>query len=81
MMFCDAAAALDAGFRACLRCRPDQTSRDQVAVARAITIMEEADQVPKLVELAAAVGYAPYHFQRLFKKGYPEFLVDKMPKM
>ena len=56
-----------AGFRACLRCRPDDISRDEVAVTRAIGLLGEAEP-PRLEALADAVGYAPHHFQRLFKK-------------
>ena len=56
-----------AGFRACLRCRPDDISRDEVAVTRAIGLLGGAEP-PRLEALADAVGYAPHHFQRLFKK-------------
>ena len=56
-----------AGFRACLRCRPDDISRDEVAVTRAISLLGGAEP-PRLEMLAQAVGYAPHHFQRLFKK-------------
>ncbi|HET7817633.1 MAG TPA: methylated-DNA--[protein]-cysteine S-methyltransferase [Sphingomicrobium sp.] len=57
-----------AGFRACLRCRPDEVGRDREAVARAVRLIELAEDPPSLVELAAAVGYAPHHFQRLFAR-------------
>ncbi|MEO8455422.1 MAG: methylated-DNA--[protein]-cysteine S-methyltransferase [Sphingomicrobium sp.] len=57
-----------AGFRACLRCKPDEVGRDRAAVARAVKIIETAEEQPALAELAAAVGYAPHHFQRLFKR-------------
>lgn len=57
-----------AGYRACLRCKPDEVGRDRDAVARAIELIEQAEEVPNLAELAAAVGYAPHHFQRLFKR-------------
>ena len=56
------------GFRPCLRCKPDDAARDSEAVARAAQLIEQADPVPNLSELAAAVGYAPHHFQRLFKR-------------
>jgi AraC family transcriptional regulator of adaptative response/methylated-DNA-[protein]-cysteine methyltransferase len=60
--------AREAGFRPCLRCKPDEVGRDREAVAAAIKLIEEAEEVPSLAELAAAVGYAPHHFQRLFKR-------------
>ena len=64
----DGAAARAAGFRACLRCRPDEIARDGEAVARALAIIAANEPVPGLSELAAAVGYAPSHFQRLFTR-------------
>jgi AraC family transcriptional regulator of adaptative response/methylated-DNA-[protein]-cysteine methyltransferase len=57
-----------AGFRACLRCKPDEVGRDREAVARAVQLIEVAEDAPTLEELAAAVGYAPHHFQRIFKR-------------
>ncbi len=62
------AKARAAGFRACLRCRPDEVGRDRTAVTKAVAIIEEADDPPSLVALAEAVGYAPHHFQRLFTR-------------
>lgn len=63
----DGAAARAAGFRACLRCRPDEVGRDRVAVADAVAILDTGE-TPVLAELAARVGYAPHHFQRLFTR-------------
>ena len=57
-----------AGFRSCLRCKPDEVGRDREAVAKAVKIIEAAEEPPTLAELAEAVGYAPHHFQRLFKR-------------
>jgi AraC family transcriptional regulator of adaptative response/methylated-DNA-[protein]-cysteine methyltransferase len=57
-----------AGFRPCLRCKPDEVGRDKEAVAKAIELIERAEENPTLTELAAAVGYAPHHFQRIFKR-------------
>jgi len=57
-----------AGFRPCLRCKPDEVGRDREAVAKAVKLIEQAEEVPSLDQLAAAVGYAPHHFQRLFKR-------------
>ncbi|QGP78905.1 bifunctional DNA-binding transcriptional regulator/O6-methylguanine-DNA methyltransferase Ada [Sphingobium sp. CAP-1] len=64
----DPAAARAAGFRACLRCRPDEIGRDRLAVERAITLIEAAEETPRLEAIADHVGYAPHHFHRLFKR-------------
>jgi len=66
--FADGDAARAAGYRACLRCKPDEVGRDREAVARAVRLMAQAEDTPRLDELAAAVGYAPHHFQRLFTR-------------
>lgn len=66
--FATAAEARDAGYRACLRCKPDEVGRDREAVARALTLIEAAEETPSLDDLAAAVGFAPHHFHRLFKR-------------
>ncbi|MEO5640491.1 MAG: Ada metal-binding domain-containing protein, partial [Sphingomicrobium sp.] len=66
--FADGDAAKAAGFRACLRCRPDEVGRDREAVARAVALIEQADAPLSLADLAAGVGYAPHHFQRLFTR-------------
>jgi len=63
---CEEARA--AGFRACMRCKPDEVGRDREAVAQAVKLIERAEETPTLAELSAAVGYAPHHFQRLFKR-------------
>src|SRR3546814_1462888 len=66
--YADPAAARAAGFRACLRCKPDEVGRDRIAVARAIALIEAAEEAIALDDLAARVGYAPHHFHRLFKR-------------
>jgi AraC family transcriptional regulator of adaptative response/methylated-DNA-[protein]-cysteine methyltransferase len=66
--FADGDAARAAGFRACLRCKPDEVGRDREAVARAVTLIARAEETPRLDELAAGVGYAPHHFQRIFTR-------------
>lgn len=60
--------ARSAGYRACLRCKPDEVGRDRDAVARAVKLIEKAEDAPSLAGLAGAVGYAPHHFQRIFKR-------------
>jgi AraC family transcriptional regulator, regulatory protein of adaptative response / methylated-DNA-[protein]-cysteine methyltransferase len=59
--------AIAAGYRACMRCRPQDVARDEIAVAKALELLA-ADDPPSLEILAAAVGYAPHHFHRLFKR-------------
>jgi AraC family transcriptional regulator of adaptative response/methylated-DNA-[protein]-cysteine methyltransferase len=66
--FASAQDARGAGYRPCLRCKPDEVGRDREAVAKAAKLIEQAEEAPGLAELAAAVGYAPHHFQRLFKR-------------
>jgi AraC family transcriptional regulator of adaptative response/methylated-DNA-[protein]-cysteine methyltransferase len=57
-----------AGYRPCLRCKPDEVSRDREAVAKAVKLIEQAEEPLALADLADAVGYAPHHFQRIFKR-------------
>ena len=64
------AYAEDAGFRPCKRCKPDQPSlarQHAEKIAQACRMIEQADDAPKLADLAAAVGLSPYHFHRIFK--------------
>jgi AraC family transcriptional regulator of adaptative response/methylated-DNA-[protein]-cysteine methyltransferase len=60
--------AARAGLRACLRCRPDEVSRDTAAIERAVRLLIEAEEPIALAELADAVGYSPHHFHRLFQR-------------
>ncbi|MEO6224225.1 MAG: methylated-DNA--[protein]-cysteine S-methyltransferase [Sphingomicrobium sp.] len=66
--FADSEQARAAGYRPCLRCKPDEIGRDREAVATAVKLIDQAEEAPKLADLASAVGYAPHHFQRLFKR-------------
>jgi AraC family transcriptional regulator of adaptative response/methylated-DNA-[protein]-cysteine methyltransferase len=59
-----------AGFRACLRCKPniDKSEDAQTkAVARACRTIEEAEEPPTLEALAKMLGQSPWHFHRVFK--------------
>jgi AraC family transcriptional regulator, regulatory protein of adaptative response / methylated-DNA-[protein]-cysteine methyltransferase len=60
-------AAIAAGYRACMRCRPEDVARDEIAVSKALELLEQ-DEPFGLEALAAKVGYAPHHFHRLFKR-------------
>ncbi len=66
---CDDAEA--AGYRACKRCRPTETSKDAVIeqkIIHACRIIEGSESGIKLDDLAMQVGLSSYHFHRLFKK-------------
>jgi AraC family transcriptional regulator of adaptative response/methylated-DNA-[protein]-cysteine methyltransferase len=66
--FPSGAEAAAFGLRACLRCRPDEVTREAKAMERALALIEGAEEPPGLAELAAAGGYSPHHFHRLFKR-------------
>jgi AraC family transcriptional regulator, regulatory protein of adaptative response / methylated-DNA-[protein]-cysteine methyltransferase len=64
------AEAEQAGFRPCKRCKPDQPSpakQHAAKVAEACRLIEAADEVPNLDQLARSAGLSPYHFHRVFK--------------
>lgn len=68
--------AVDAGYRACLRCKPEEgmdpaERRQKEAVEKAMRVIRE--RVEKggkigLDELAKAVGVSAFHLHRCFKK-------------
>ena len=60
--------AREFGLRACLRCRPDEIAADEAGIARAIALIETAEEPPTLDRLAEAAGYSPFHFHRLFRR-------------
>ncbi|MFT4560427.1 MAG: AraC family transcriptional regulator of adaptative response [Gammaproteobacteria bacterium] len=65
---CEQAEA--AGYRSCLRCKPDERSIRECnadRVAQACGILEQCDESMPLNELAARVDMSPYHFHRVFK--------------
>jgi AraC family transcriptional regulator, regulatory protein of adaptative response / methylated-DNA-[protein]-cysteine methyltransferase len=64
------AAAEAAGYRACRRCRPDArslTDRNAALIAKACRMIEEAEELPPLADLATRAGMSPFHFHRQFK--------------
>ena len=64
------AEAERAGFRPCLRCRPDQPPRaaQQVDLVAALCRrIESAELPPSLNELAAQAGLSAHHLHRIFK--------------
>lgn len=59
-----------AGFRACLRCKPDRPSLAEahaVTIAAACRLIENSEQAPNLATLAAHAGLSAHHFHRVFK--------------
>jgi AraC family transcriptional regulator, regulatory protein of adaptative response / methylated-DNA-[protein]-cysteine methyltransferase len=59
-----------AGFRACRRCKPDLPSPDVQAaetVARICRLIEQAEEIPPLAQLARAARLSPGYFRRVFK--------------
>ncbi len=64
------AEAEAAGFRACLRCKPNLDRSDDAQakmIARACRTIEEAEEPPALETLAKTAGLSPWHFHRVFK--------------
>jgi AraC family transcriptional regulator, regulatory protein of adaptative response / methylated-DNA-[protein]-cysteine methyltransferase len=65
-----AAEAERAGFRACLRCKPDQvglTAMHAATVAELCRYIETAEQAPTLAKLARRAGMSVFHLHRVFK--------------
>jgi len=65
---CDAAES--AGFRPCLRCKPNLpplAERQAQQVAAACRLIETGEEEPSLDALAAAAGMSRFHFHRVFK--------------
>lgn len=63
--------AEQAGFRPCLRCRPDEPSlahRQAALIAGICRQLDRESDLPTLAELAARAGLGPHHFHRVFKQ-------------
>ncbi|UQQ17940.1 bifunctional DNA-binding transcriptional regulator/O6-methylguanine-DNA methyltransferase Ada [Salmonella sp. WGH-01] len=68
-LFANAQQALDAGFRPCKRCQPDNARAQQRRldkIACACRLLEQETPVT-LASLAQAVAMSPFHLHRLFK--------------
>ena len=63
-------AAQQAGFRACLRCRPLEAAADPwvARIERACRDIASASAPPRLATLARRAGSSPYHFLRNFTR-------------
>jgi AraC family transcriptional regulator of adaptative response/methylated-DNA-[protein]-cysteine methyltransferase len=62
--------ALAAGFRPCRRCRPDATSPSADTarlIERICRLIDDAEVLPPLGELAREAGLSPSHFHRVFR--------------
>ena len=66
--FVSGADAAAAGLRPCLRCKPEEVTREAEAMAKALALIERAEGAVSLTMIAAAAGYSPHHFHRLFKR-------------
>jgi AraC family transcriptional regulator of adaptative response/methylated-DNA-[protein]-cysteine methyltransferase len=59
------------GYRACKKCKPNVPGSSSLAANAVVGIckmIEDADELPSLAELAHAAGLSPFYFHRLFKK-------------
>jgi len=66
--FATAEEARAEGFRACKRCKPDDGRTVHAdAIARVCRAIDEAEESPRLEELAAIANLSPFHFHRVFK--------------
>src|SRR4029453_474996 len=50
--FASGEEALAAGYRPCMRCKPDEVGRDREAVAKAVKLIAAAEEAPSLGEIA-----------------------------
>jgi AraC family transcriptional regulator of adaptative response/methylated-DNA-[protein]-cysteine methyltransferase len=65
-----AADAQHAGFRACLRCKPEAPSlaaQHATLVAQLCRLIETSEQMPTLSELARSAQLSIFHLHRVFK--------------
>lgn len=65
------AAARRAGYRACLRCKPEDAAfgrRHTDAIAGATSLIRDSESMPSLAQLAKSAGMSVFHFHRLFRR-------------
>lgn len=65
-----AKSAEAAGFRPCKRCHPDRPEswrQNAYIVSEICRLIENADDISSLDELARKAGFSPHHFHRVFK--------------
>jgi AraC family transcriptional regulator of adaptative response/methylated-DNA-[protein]-cysteine methyltransferase len=66
---CEAAEIV--GFRPCKRCRPNEASQQErhaEIVRQACRLIDQAEEMPSLEDVAREVGVSPFHFHRVFKQ-------------
>ncbi|HEY7127006.1 MAG TPA: bifunctional DNA-binding transcriptional regulator/O6-methylguanine-DNA methyltransferase Ada [Ktedonobacterales bacterium] len=72
LFFAEPGTAEQAGYRACLRCRPRQngTPEEQVTLVQQIcrVIEQHPEGSPSLEELGTEISMSPFHLQRTFKR-------------
>ena len=64
-------AAERAGFRPCKRCRPNEASQQErhaELVRKACRLIDQAEELPSLEDIAREVGVSPFYFHRVFKQ-------------
>lgn len=70
--FANAESAGQAGFRPCLRCKPDVVGgahpHDEIVRRVCEAIAQAPEGIPTLDELGIIVGMSPHHLQRIFKR-------------
>ena len=66
--YSDAASARADGLRACLRCKPDEADAAEAGIARAVALIDSAEEPPSLAALAEAAGLSPYYLHRRFRE-------------
>jgi AraC family transcriptional regulator of adaptative response/methylated-DNA-[protein]-cysteine methyltransferase len=64
-------AAERAGLRPCKRCRPNEPSqreRHAEMVRQACRLIDQAEEIPSLDDIARRIGVSAFHFHRVFKQ-------------
>jgi len=67
--FTTSTQAVDAGYRACKRCRPDigrDADQSIAAVIQVCRILEKSDELPDVAAMASTLGYSERHLRRRF---------------
>lgn len=67
VFFDEAVHAAAAGFRPCLRCQPDDAPAGDRFTARVLSLIDAAEEAPRLDDLAREAGVSPSHLLRVFK--------------
>ena len=71
LFFSTCEQAVEAGFRPCQRCKPDQTqprNQQEIIIGDLCRFITDAEQEPSLAELSARAGLSSYYLHRLFKR-------------